>query len=131
MLVLVKPVSVSYFKADKWWSDDLSRTLMEKRVLPDGPLLYKAFNRTKKGIAGKRSKRRRRLSPRLLSRSLAMEELTALLALSRVDKIGNVRKKRLVEGHESIASLFEGREKAENAADDNGDTRLSRQFSDD
>ncbi len=46
-----------------------------------------------------------------------MEELSALLALSRV-KIDNVRKKRLVEGRESIASLFEGREKAENAADD-------------
>ncbi len=47
-----------------------------------------------------------------------MEELTALLALSRVDKIDNVRKKKLVQGHESIASLFEGRERAENAADD-------------
>jgi DNA processing protein len=47
-----------------------------------------------------------------------MEELTALLALSRIDKIDNVRKKRLVEGHERIAALFEGKERAENAADD-------------
>ena len=46
-----------------------------------------------------------------------MEELTALLALSRIGKIDHARKKRLVEGHERVASLFEGREKAENAAD--------------
>ena len=47
-----------------------------------------------------------------------MEELTALLALSRIGKIDNVDKKRLVEGHERVASLFEGKEKAEHAAHD-------------
>ena len=29
-LFLVKPVDVSYFKADKWWKDDTSRTLMAR-----------------------------------------------------------------------------------------------------
>ena len=48
MLVLVKPVSVSYFKADKWWSDDLSRTLMEREFYRIGSLLYKAFQTRRK-----------------------------------------------------------------------------------
>ncbi|MGD0231416.1 MAG: DNA-processing protein DprA [Syntrophorhabdales bacterium] len=46
-----------------------------------------------------------------------MEELTALVALSRTRRIGNVRKKWLVENHGSIAALFEGREKARDEAD--------------
>ncbi len=32
-IVLIKPARVSYFKLDKWWRDDLSRTLMEKELL--------------------------------------------------------------------------------------------------
>ena len=32
MTVLIKPVRVSYFKLDKWWRDDLSRSLMEKEI---------------------------------------------------------------------------------------------------
>ncbi len=30
--VLIKPVRVSYFKLDKWWRDDLSRSMMEKEL---------------------------------------------------------------------------------------------------
>ncbi len=47
-----------------------------------------------------------------------MEELTALLALSRVGKIDRFRKKRLVEEHAGIASLFEGKESAGSAAEE-------------
>jgi DNA processing protein len=46
-----------------------------------------------------------------------MEELTALLALSRITGINRARKKLLVESHKSVADLFEGREKAPNQAD--------------
>jgi len=45
-LFLVKPVEVPYFKMDKWWKSDLSRSLMEHEVYELG-LLY--ANRLKPG----------------------------------------------------------------------------------
>ena len=53
MLVLVKPVSVSYFKADKWWSDDLSRTLMGREFYRTGLFYIKRFKHDEKGDSGK------------------------------------------------------------------------------
>jgi hypothetical protein len=53
MLVLVKPVSVSYFKADKWWSDDLSRTLMGREFYRTGLFCIKRFTHDEKGDSGK------------------------------------------------------------------------------
>ena len=50
MTVLIKPASVSYFKLDKWWRDDLSRSLMEKEIYRTA-LLYG------KGIAGSKEDR--------------------------------------------------------------------------
>ena len=38
-MVLIKPVHVSYFKLDKWWRDDLSRSMMEKELFRTA-LLY-------------------------------------------------------------------------------------------
>ncbi len=45
-LFLVKPVEVPYFKADKWWKDDLSRGVMEHELY-ELSLLY--VNRFKPG----------------------------------------------------------------------------------
>jgi len=53
MLVLVKPVSVSYFKADKWWSDDLSRTLMGREFYRMGQFYIRRFTHDEKGDSGK------------------------------------------------------------------------------
>jgi hypothetical protein len=53
MLVLVKPVSVSYFKTDKWWSDDLSRTLMGRELYRTGLFYTKHFTHDEKGDRGK------------------------------------------------------------------------------
>jgi len=38
-LFLVKPVDMPYFKMDKWWKSDLSRSLMEREIYELG-LLY-------------------------------------------------------------------------------------------
>ena len=48
MLVLVKPVSVSYFKADKWWSDDLSRAVMEREFYRVGLFYLKRVQTRRK-----------------------------------------------------------------------------------
>ncbi len=53
MLVLIRPVSVSYFKADKWWSDDLSRTLMGREFYRVGLLYAGRFRHDEKGEGGK------------------------------------------------------------------------------
>jgi hypothetical protein len=53
MLVLVKPVSVSYFKTDKWWSDDLSRTLMGREFYRMGLFYITRFTHDEKGDSGK------------------------------------------------------------------------------
>ena len=47
-----------------------------------------------------------------------MEELSALLALSRLDKIDRVRKKKLAEERTRVAALFEGKERAVNEAEE-------------
>ncbi len=59
MLVLVEPVSVSYFKADKWWSDDLSRTLMAREFYRTGLFYIKRFKHDEKGDSGKEQGDRR------------------------------------------------------------------------
>lgn len=41
--VLIKPVHVSYFKLDKWWRDEFSRSMMEKEVLRTAMLIGKHF----------------------------------------------------------------------------------------
>ncbi len=38
-----------------------------------------------------------------------MEELTAIMALSRLKGLDAIQKKEVVDRHESIAQLFEGR----------------------
>lgn len=53
--------------------------------------------------------------------------MSALLALSRIDKIGKAAKKRLAEERQCVAPLFEGKERAENAAED-GAIRAFREF---
>jgi hypothetical protein len=53
MLVLVKPVSVSYFKADKWWSDGLSRSVMEREFYGVGLYYARWFKHNEKGDSGK------------------------------------------------------------------------------
>ncbi len=53
LLVLVKPVSMSYFKADKWWGDDLSRTLMGREFYRTGLFYIKRFRQNEKGDSGK------------------------------------------------------------------------------
>ncbi len=54
MLVLVKPVRVSYFKADKWWSDSASRGLMEREFYRVGLYCAKRFKHDEKGESGKK-----------------------------------------------------------------------------
>ncbi len=54
MLVLVKPVSVSYFKSDKWWSDGPSRRLMEREFYQVGLYYAKLFKHDEKGDSGKK-----------------------------------------------------------------------------
>ena len=55
MTLLIKPVRVSYFKLDKWWKDDPSRTMMGTGVLTGWRVLYAK----RIGTAGKRTSRRR------------------------------------------------------------------------
>ncbi|OPY60529.1 MAG: hypothetical protein A4E57_04437 [Syntrophorhabdaceae bacterium PtaU1.Bin034] len=46
ILFFVKPVSVSYFKTDKWWKNDVSRAMMAREFYRTG-LFY--ANRFKYG----------------------------------------------------------------------------------
>jgi hypothetical protein len=46
-------VSVSYFKTDKWWSDDLSRALMGREFYRMGLFYTRSFTHNEKGDSGK------------------------------------------------------------------------------
>lgn len=54
MLVLVKPVSVSYFKTEQWWSDDSSRALMGREFYRMALFYVKGFKHDEKGDGGKK-----------------------------------------------------------------------------
>ena len=53
MLFLVKPVGVSYFKADKWWRTDLSRAVMGRELYRICLLYVDRFKYGRKGKDGK------------------------------------------------------------------------------
>jgi hypothetical protein len=53
VLFLIKPVGVSYFKTDKWWRNDLSRTVMVREVYRYGVFFLDRFKFGNKGEDGK------------------------------------------------------------------------------
>ncbi|MGD0231415.1 MAG: hypothetical protein ABSC19_13830 [Syntrophorhabdales bacterium] len=48
LLFLVKPVDVSYFRTDKWWSDDVSRALVGREFCRIGSMYVKRFGHGKR-----------------------------------------------------------------------------------
>jgi hypothetical protein len=53
VLFLVKPVDVSYFKADKWWRNDVSRSMMMREIFRYGVFYLDWFKFGDRGESGK------------------------------------------------------------------------------
>ncbi len=49
VLYMVKPVKVSYFRADKWWRDDLSRSIMAREFYDSLLYYYSILRKDKTG----------------------------------------------------------------------------------
>lgn len=53
VLFFIKPVDVSYFKADKWWRNDASRTMIVREIFRFGTLYLNRFKFGNRGDNGK------------------------------------------------------------------------------
>ena len=141
MIFLVKPVTVSYFKREKWWANEFSRAALQRELYAVGHSISAGSSMARKVKKQEKNKQvkvkieepdqvmcpsdahraNRRLSkpekPEKLDqpekpKKPDMEESLAILSLVRMPGISYERKKEILEGSASVASLFEGKEKA-------------------